>query len=419
MEPVQATYLIDSYRFSWSEVDIVVDGLHESRGDLNCEMTVRTAAPFPGLLRQAKFNLSATRTRTEWIKTLTEREPEIDWYSAIEQACTLALRRWRDGSPFIDLSQVEPRGEDIYLLRPFVIEGAASGVFADGGTGKSLFALAAAVSVATGTNLLGFSPSRVGPVLYLDWEWDEEAHAERLQALGVGYGIEIPEEAIFYRREMASINEAAANIRAFIAAKGIVMVVVDSLGMARGGEPESAELTIKTFATMRTFGVPVLFVDHVAKHSTDKSHSFGSVYTRNSARLMWRMDAEEAETMGPKRIGLVNTKWNRRFVKARGLLLEIESDEMDRMISCRFDDCEPPLITVKTTGQRQLLYAVLKATGRAMKVYEIEEKLLEAGTPLKENVIRAVLSRYKDSFVSMTDERKVVTWGLLTKAIAE
>ncbi len=193
---------------------------------------------------------------------------------------------------------------------------------------------------------------------------------------------------------------------------------MDSLGFARGGEPESAELTIKTFAAMRTFGCPVLFVDHVAKHATDKSHSFGSVYTRNSSRLMWRMDAEEGTSGGSKRIGLVNTKWNRAPQQARGLLLTIESDDSDRLLSASFDDCAPPLTTVKTTGQRQLLYAVLKSAGRAVKVYEIEEMLENAGTPMKEYMIRAVLARYKDSFVSVVGDDRIVKWGLLTKAIA-
>src|SRR5690349_7475877 len=110
----------------------------ESRGDLVCEMAVRTVVPAPALIREAKFNLSSTRTRSEWAHYLESRRGDIDWAAAIEQACTLALRRWRDGAPFIDLAEVEPREDDAYLLRPYVIEGAASGIFAEGGVGKSL-----------------------------------------------------------------------------------------------------------------------------------------------------------------------------------------------------------------------------------------------------------------------------------------
>lgn len=396
MNAAQATYLADTYRYSWPEegIEVLVDRMTESHSDLVCEMTVRTARPFPGLLRQAKFNLSSTRTRNEWVKALNERGLEVDWYAAIEQACTLSLRRWREGAAFIDLSTVAPREDDAYLLKPYVIEGASSGVFADGGTGKSLFALACGLTIATGEDVFGVQTSRVCPVLYLDWEWDEEAHAERLEALCLGAGIAKPEGMIWYRREFASINESAPNIRRFIAEKGIGFVVVDSLGFARGGEPESAELTIKTFASIRSFGVPTLFVDHIAKHATDKQHSFGSVYTRNSARLMWRIDAEEQETNdGPKRLGLVNTKWNRRFQKPRGLMLTTETDEAERLVAARFQDCEPPLRTIRAGGIKDVAEAVLRQNPDGLSLKDLRTVLELEGVKVTENVLGATLGK--------------------------
>jgi hypothetical protein len=365
----------------------------ESRGDLTAEVTVRISQPFAALLRQAKFNLSATRTRSEWTRALSDRSPEIDWYAAIEQICTLSLRHWREGAAFIDLSTVEPRQEDAYMLKPYVIEGAASGVFADGGAGKSLFALAVALTVATGEPVVGVYPSRCAPVLYLDWEWDEEAHAERLQALCEGAGIDAPKGLIYYRREFASINESAPSIRRFIAEHGVGFVIVDSLGFARGGEPESAELTIKTFASIRSFAVPVLFIDHVAKNTQDKTHSFGSVYTRNSARLMWRMDTDAQANDSSKLIGLVNTKWNRRFERPRGLMLDIETDDFDHMVSAKFTDAEPPLISIRTTGVKAALTALLRQNPDGMTLSDMRVALEAEGVNVSENAMSATLSR--------------------------
>ena len=396
MNPAEATYLADTYRFTWINegIEILVDRLQEQRGDLICEMTVRVTVPFPDLLRQAKFNLSAARTRTEWANDLTRRREvaEIDWFAAIEQACTLSLRRWREGTPFIDLGLVEPSEDDAYLLRPYIIEGAASGIFADGGTGKSLIALAAALSIATGEPVLGVVPSRCCPVLYLDWEWDEVAHAERLQALCLGSLIEVPTEMLFYRREVASIEQTAPGIRRFVATHEIGLVIVDSLGFARGGEPESADLTIKTFAVFRSFGVPVLFVDHIAKHALDRAHSFGSVYTRNSARLMWRLDAEE-DNSGSRRIGLVNTKWNRRYQRPRGLLLSVEMDEQERLISVKFQDCEPPLATLRTAGYKEAVLAALKQNPEGLTLQDLRLVLEMESVKISQNVLHATLGR--------------------------
>ena len=397
MNPPDATYTPDTYRYIWTEegVEIVCDRLQESHGDLICEMSVKGIFPFASLLREAKFNLSAARTRTEWANTFRQRpgQEQIDWYAIIEQACTLSLRHWREGAPFIDLTLVEPREDDAYLLKPYVIDGAVSGVFGDGGTGKSLFALAVAVSVATGENLVGGYPSRLEPVLYLDWEWDADAHAERLQALGRAYGLDLPTDVIFYRREIASIIESAPAIRRFVAMERIGMVVIDSLGFARGGEPESAELTIKTFSALNSFGVPVLFVDHIAKHSTDRQYSFGSVYTRNSARLMWRMDAPDQDTQAQKQLGLVNTKWNRRFQKTRGLLLTIEADEVDRLVSARFDDCDPPLASLGRLGIKDAVLGLLKANPEGMMLKDMRTALEIEGLKVSENVLAATLSR--------------------------
>ena len=415
MNPAEATYLHDTYRFLWSDegIEIIADRLQETRGDLVCEMSVKTMRPFVGLLREGKFNLSATRTRTEWANAFEKRQPEIDWYAAIEQACTLALRHWREGAPFIDLSLVEPREDDAYLLRPYIIEGATSGVFADGGTGKSLFALAIGLSVATGIDIVGAVPARQAPVLYLDWEWDAEAHAERLQAIARGLDIEIPADTVIYRRESASIIESAASIRRVVVERGIGLVIIDSLGFARGGEPESAELTIKTFTALNSFGCPVLFVDHVAKHATDKSHSFGSVYTRNSARLMWRMDAPDQDVQAVKHIGLVNTKWNRRYQKPKGLLLTIESDDQDRLVSVRFDDAEPPLQSLGRGGIKEAVMAVLKANPEGLSITDIRVSLEAENFKATENVIGATLGKQANKAMFTFRDRR---WFLVTES---
>ena len=396
MEQAAATYLGDSYRFVWTDpdIDVIVDRLREERGDLICEMAVRAAVPpYNGLLRQAKFNLSSATTRTAWIKDLTGRQAEVDWFAVIEQVCTLSLRRWREGEPVVDLSEVAPRDRETYLISPYVVEGSvASGIFADGGTGKSLFALALALSVATAEPVLGVYPERMGPVLFLDWEWDAEAHAERLHAICRGVGIEVPIGVIFYRHETASVLEAAPTIRRLISELGIVLVIVDSLGFARGGEPESAELTIKTFAAFRTFGIPVFYVDHVAKQAADKSHSFGSVYTRNSSRMMWRLDAGES-SRGKTNLGLVNTKYNVKQNKTRGLLLTITENGAGRLDAITFEDAEPPLLSLGRAGIREAAIAILKANPEGLSIKDMRLILEAEGLKVHEGALGAMLGR--------------------------
>ena len=416
MNPPLVTYLLDSYRFSWKEeqVDVIADRLHQERDGLKCELTVTTSrAPMAGLLRQGNFNISSPSTRSQWEKALDQRMPDVDWYAAMEMICALTLKRWRDGEPVIDLASVEGRNGVPFLLPPFIVDGAATVLFAEGGTGKSLLALAMGISIATGFEVLDAVPTRLGPVLYLDWEWDKESHAERFKAICAGLGIAPPAGLVHYRHEVAPVWEAAPAIRRVIAELGVVFVVIDSLGFARGGEPESADLTLKTFAALRTFGVPVLCLDHVAKNATDKRFSFGSVYTTNAARMTWRADAVKTEGESRIRVGLSNQKANGRFQKPRGFQIEMDIDTDDKLLSVVFTPTSieeiPGLSKALPLADR--IEAILMANRGQLDLGGILS-CLEAeggGTTTKESV-RVTLYRHSQRFVRLGND-----WGVLSR----
>ena len=406
---------MDSYRFSWMEeqVDIIADRLHQEKDGLKCELTVSTSrAPVAGLLRQGNFNVSSPVTRSQWEKALDQRLPDVDWYGAMEQLCALSLKRWRDGEPVQDLATVECRSGVPFLLPPFVVEGATTVLFAEGGTGKSLIALAMGVSIATGIDILDSTATRLGPVLYLDWEWDAESHAERLKAICAGVDIAPPVNLIHYRHEVAPIWEAAPAIRRIIAELGIVFVVIDSLGFARGGEPESADLTLKTFAALRTFGVPILCLDHVAKNSVDKRYSFGSVYTTNAARMTWRADAVKTEGESRIKIGMSNQKANGRFQKPRGFQIDMEIDTDDKLLSAVFtptDIRDVPGLS-KALPLVDHIEAILLANRGHMDIEGILQCLDAEGASTTKESVRVTLYRHSTRFVKHGNE-----WACLSK----
>lgn len=409
------TYSADCYRFLWKEdgVDMIVDRLSEERDGLKCELTVSTSrAPLAGLLREGRFNLSSATTRSQWEKALADRFPDFDWYAALEQVCALTRRRWRDGEPVIDLATVELSAELPYLIHPYMVDGGVTVFFADGGSGKSLFVLALAVSIGTGVEVLpGIMPTRHGPVLYLDWEWDESSHAERLAAICAGVGIEVPKETIFYRHEQASVIESAATIRRRVGELGAVAVMVDSLGMARGGEPESADLTIRTFAAMRSFGVPVGAVDHIAKHATDRTQSFGSVYTKNAARMMWRMDAVKEEGHSQISIGLANTKANRKTQRPRGYQVDMEIDDDERLSTVTFTAVDPNAVPGLTRGLplHGRMEGILRQNG-ALELQDIVMALEAEGWQGSVATARMTLNRHKRKFIHLDTGKWGVKW---------
>ena len=108
-------------------------------------------------------------------------------------------------------------------------------------------------------------------------------------------------------------------------------LVVDSVGLAAGGEPESAEVAVQFFASPRELGLDALLVAHVTKQDAKGSaeRPFGSAFWHNSARSTWHVKSRP--TTGGMRAGLYHRKSNggplsgaftRRGAGPRGRALE-------------------------------------------------------------------------------------------------
>lgn len=395
----EVTYLSDYYSFRWDEeqIEMICDRLHEEKDGLHCELTVSsTFAAQPGLLRQGRFNFSATRTRSEWVKSLGDRTSSaaLPWYDLFEQLCAMSIHRWRTGEPVKDLADVPTREGVPYLLNPFVVEEAPAVLFGDGGTGKSLLALAIGLSVATGEPILGVVPKRCGAVLYLDWEWDAETHAERMRAICEGYGMNVPKGSIFYRRQTASIKESAPELRKQIAGLGVCLVIGDSLGMARGGEPENAGVTLETFSAFRSFETSCLLVDHLTKDQKNKESPFGSVFTRYQSRIMWRVDADPTDVSNPRVIGLTQTKENLGKLPARAYAVDIQADDNERLVSVKYESTSRTNLPVaaRPTLASQAA-AVMYREATPLAIDDLWERIEKAGTLFKKNSLAPTLSK--------------------------
>lgn len=421
MNKPDATYLADSYRFNWpdEEIEIVVDRIREDRSDgLRADIIIRSQRqPRPGLLlAPTNVGLSLPAWRNQVAKAMDEREPDVDWRGAIEQIVWFTNARWREGETVIDFREYTPGEKPRYLLRPYLEAGNAHVLFAMGGTGKSLFAMAIAVSVASGLPVLGQEPDTTGPVLYLDWEADEATHYYRMMAICRGIGLDAP-PPIHYRRQYASLTESAPDLRRRIAGVGAVLVVHDSFGAARGGEPESADSTIKAFNAARSLNTTNLFIDHVTKAADTADKPFGSVYTHNLARQSWGMIA--SDNTADTAIALINHKSNngRRGARlAYAVHMDNDEDELPWMIKYIPTDITKIRDLAGKSTARDAITAVMRQANHAMPIDELFAAVsLDMGSkaPPTESALRALLHKYKDSFVPVhPDDSRRVLWGL-------
>jgi hypothetical protein len=325
------------FNFIWPDlgVEIELRRFAESKDTVSAEATVYSnLPPADGLLHMARLNLTSTQARRTMAKALEERL-SLDWAAILEQLCFLALQYYRKGEPVLDLRQVQAQ-ETRWILWPYLEEGQPTILFAFGGSGKSLLALAMAYTLATGQELVG-RPERAGSVLYLDWETDAVVHRSRLDGLMAACARPLGPHTIFYKRMVAPLASVAEEIASEILRQKVIAVVVDSLGFAGGGAPEEAETAIAAFAAMRAWKVPVLAVHHRRKgqgqNGGDSQGLFGSAYYFNSARHVWQVEAARSEGEDRLSLGLIHVKANNgRLEKRHGYEVRFEADGSIRFL---------------------------------------------------------------------------------------
>ena len=257
------------------------------------------------------------------------------------------------------------------------------------------------MTAATGVPIVGQLVGEPVSVMFGDWETNPDTAQETVDAILAGAGIKT-RPPIYYRRMTSSLAEAALALRRECVRLGIGLFIGDSLGMARGGEPESADMTLRVFAAARSLEVPVLFTDHVTNsEAQDARKPFGSAYTWNSSGMVWTMDKVQDDGANAINIALVNRKRNNgRLLPRMGYRLEFDNGPREETLAIRFrrtDLAEVPGLAEKLPlGQR-----ILAELGAG----PLDARSLAETFGAKENEVRARLSdlRKRERVVALPD----------------
>lgn len=374
-----------AYRYRWpfpEPVQVDVDDVRQKSGEWMAYMTVRYPAPgYDPHLFEGNHNLSALQGRTSLVRHLTSRVSSVDWTKYLEVACVLTIRAEREGEPFVAASDLPQEERPFWLIEPVVRVGLPTIIFGDGGAGKSTTALMLASTVLSGMEIAGFQPLWTAPVLYLDWETDQEEINDSLNALRTGHNLNIPD--IYYRREIWPLSQTVRQVKKFIDEKAVQLTVVDSIGAACGGEPESAEVTLRFFQAVRSLGCACLCISHITKEGS-KGKPFGSAYMHNSARLTFELRRHQLPEDSVMHLGLYHTKANKGGMR-RPMGLRVEFGEG----SIRFDREDIPRelgVALSPTARGKIRAAMLDAR-ESVTVGQIVSM-----TGLPEVVVKARLS---------------------------
>ena len=199
----------------------------------------------------------------------------------------------------------------------------------------------------------------------------------------------------------ASLKESAREIRKDIGKSRAVLAIVDSLGMACGGDPSDASAIIQTMVAARSFGVPVLGIHHIAKDAKDKANPYGSVYATNEARMSWHVEAERANNQLSS--VLTNYKANRGARHERQAF--------------RFDFTEDSHEAIERIEITSLTFGQSKELGDSGQKWRVAQFLglagassvnaIAAALDIPKATVRAQLNRHKDLFTKIGED-----WGV-------
>lgn len=292
------------------DIEDLLTSFHFSRvrrrsGEITGYMTVRTKLPIKtigddGILYVGSLNISGPRVRAEFAKQLASRAPgyDIDWDGLLDFFDQTVNAHEVMGEPIKQVGAAPvPKTAGQWAIEPFVPRGAGALFYGPGGSGKSRLALASALSIQMGREIIpGCPPSIKGNVLYLDWETDGNTVAERIQQ--ICRGINVPAVDINYRRCVRPFVDDVEELAYFVNANSIIYVVIDSVGMALGKQSDFADAAdgaLRLFDAIRVLGTSTMLVDHVSKSEMRMDGKvrglipYGSIYKVNLARAAWEV----------------------------------------------------------------------------------------------------------------------------------
>lgn len=392
--------------FDRGGVEITIDHIRRSRGELSGELVVN-AAVVPvsrGRIHRASFNVSSSVTRERLAKTLKDRSRvDLPWADLLEEFCAAVLESEREGAPVVTIGALGPAPMAGYLIDPFLPEGKPTIIYAAGGTGKSYLAILCAVAVQSGTRVLNWAV-RQGNVLYLDWETDPWDIDERVRRVSAGLGLnDVP--PIRYRQSVGPLDESVEQIANFVSDERIQLVIVDSIGMASnhpGDRGPAEESAVRLFTAFRHLKSTVLAIDHVSGDAIGSDDpvlkAYGSIYKMNLARSAWEMKGSIGHA-GSGHIALYHRKHN-NTAALEPIGIRVTHDP--GMVKFDAEEItEPGLVK----GLSHTARITRELTNGAMTVNDLADAL-----EMTADKVRTYLNRGRNGlFVKLPDGR----WGLI------
>ena len=402
IEEIAGLYTIHSATHA---VTMIFDRLSEARGGVMAEVTITLGAT--EALSGVDVGLKSDTSQTKLASSLKTLAPAIPWKLLLQRACSLVLKRYREGEPLRILTVNTPVEPLTFQINPLVFRGKATVLFGDGGLGKSSLALLCAMCVSTGETVAGIA-ALPGVALYLDYEDSYDVHVRRMQAIAACHP-NVTKADVRYQACTEPLSTLTHTLLRRIQTEGITLLVLDSLAAATGGDA-GAEAATKVFRAIRTLNVGALIIAHIPKSPGEGQEPsiYGSVFHKNFARSTWELRKEQEVGEDTAILGLFNRKSNLSRLHHPIGLKVTQNSENTRMGYEAFDLSQAGELATALPLPNRIRNLLEDREPRSSK--QIAEEL---DAPL--GYVKNTLSKHKGFKWHMTGENKDAKWTVITR----
>lgn len=346
-----------------------------------------------GVVHYTIENLSSGAARRAMGKMLEIKiptDPPLDWFGMYDEFCTAVMRADREGKRSDEVGLLVPSDRTHgLLLDPILPFGVHSILFGPGGLGKSITAVALAVSLETGLEIIpGFKPLQRGPTLYLNWETTREDIDARIKAVCAGAGIK-PVRLFHLAGGGRPLAQRVESIARDIDRTAAIMVVVDSNGKAIGtsGEGPIEDAANRFASALDELDRTALCIDHISKAGSEMQggarNPYGSVMKSNWARATWEMTQSRPPLDGETHLVLHHRKHNTTAEhEPIGLVMRWDRGA----VVWETEDVDTADISYGATIRDQIAAALLD---HPLRISEIASKTGRTEAVVKTNLYRA------------------------------
>ncbi len=394
---------------SWPH--ITVKNLAKDRfGNLIAELSVSCAQPeIMTPILGIKYNFSNLSGRKRIVQGIKEAYIDlhntwIDWGRILGDVSWRVHKLYGDSYTTEDIWPLDDIPEPAFLLNPLLPLHQPTIIFGDGGSGKGHIGVMAGILASlpfTDNNLGIATQDQRTNTLYLDYEAERSDFERTLSGICKGFDIAVGMKRLAMSQPLADCVES---LRTLVSANDIGFLIIDSLGLAAGGDINTAESANHFWAALKTIpNVTSLIVAHNSKDPLSRKKSvYGSVFFSLIARSVWECKKSQDTDSPEMVVSLTHHKYNRKRQLPLGFRFNF--DDATNTISITRCDLAGTELESELPLRQRIKSLLLGETRLDTKTIA---EILEAN----EDSVRAELNRQKKLFVKLGTE-----WGLLIKA---